>query len=107
MGEVSIHEKNKRTFILSRDQLFDLYNVLVAGYNCAESTAFVLFFSDPIENSISADDVAEDSFILTLHDSVVGEIVKYAQSVHHQGNFEGPRLSDMVRTSLIKGRKRI
>jgi hypothetical protein len=107
MGEVSIPEKDKRTFILDRDELFALYNVLVAGYNCAESTAFVLLFSEPEENSVNPDDVPENFFILTLNDSVVGRIVRYAQSVHPQGNFEGPSLSDMVRQSLIKGRKRI
>jgi len=107
MGEISIPEKDKRTFILSRDQLFDLYNVLVAGANQPESTAFALFFSDPIENSISADEVREDYFILTLHDSVVGRIVKYAQMTQNTGNYEGPALSDIVRAGLIKGRKRI
>ena len=107
MGEVSIPEKDKKTFILDRDELFNLYNVLVAGYNCAESTAFVLFFSEPVENSVNPDDVPENFFILTLNNSVVGRIVRYAQSVHHQGNYEGPSLSDLVRNSLIKGRKRI
>jgi hypothetical protein len=107
MGEVSIPEKDERTFILDRDELFNLYNVLVAGYNCAESTAFVLFFSEPVENSVNPDDVPENFFILTLNNSAVGRIVRYAQSVHPQGNYEGPSLSDMVRQSLIKGRKRI
>ena len=31
MGEVSIPEKDKRTFILDHDELFDLYQALVAG----------------------------------------------------------------------------
>ena len=107
MGEVSIPEKDERTFILDRDELFNLYNVLVAGYNCAESTAFVLFFSEPVENSVNPDDVPENFFILTLHDQVVGRIVKYAQMTQNTGNYEGPSLSDMVRKSLIKGLKRI
>ena len=107
MGEVSIPEKDKRTFILDRDQLLDLYQVLVAGANQPESTSFVVLFSDPVENSISPDDVPENFFILTLHDSVVGRIVKYAQRQQIIGNFEGPSLSDHVRQSLSKGRKRV
>lgn len=107
MGEIVIPEKDKRTFLLSRDQLFNLYQVLYAGANQPQSTSFVLFFSEPIDNSISPDDVQEGSFILTLHDSVVSRIVKYAQSTHLEGNVEGPSLSDHVRTSLIKGRQKI
>ena len=107
MGEIVIPEKDKRTFLLSRDQLFNLYQVLYAGANQPQSTAFVMFFSEPIENSISPDDVQEEFFILTLNDSVVGRIVQYAQSTHLEGDREGPWLSDMVRTSLIKGRKKI
>jgi hypothetical protein len=107
MGDVSIPEKYKRTFILDRDELFNLYQVLVAGANQPESTSFVLFFSEPVENSINPDDVSENFFILTLHDDAVGQIVKYAQMTQMTGNYIGPSLSDMVRTNLIKGRKRI
>lgn len=66
-----------------------------------------MFFSEGVENLIKPNELSEDHFLLTLHNNVVGRIVKYAQSVHFENDVEGPSLSDHVRQSLTRGLKKI
>jgi len=112
-GKMENTSRPKLSFVISREQLSNLYKVLVAGSEQPESREIVMFFSDPEVDSVNPDELSENQFLLTLDNFTVGRIVKYAQVPHFTGEMrtsaggtDGQVLSDEVRKSLIKGRKK-
>ena len=104
----------KLSFVITREQLSDLYKVLVAGSEQPESREIVMLFSDPELDLINPDEILENQFLLTLDNVTVGRIIKYAQVPHFVGEMrtstggtDGQVLSDEVRQSLTKGRKKL
>ena len=102
------------SFVISREQLSDLYKVLIAGSEQPESREMVMLFSDPELDLINPDELLENQFLLKLDNQTVGRIIKYAQVPHFTGEMrsqvggtDGQVLSDEVRQSLTKGRKKL
>ena len=101
------NEDNFLRYTIDREMLEKLYLVLVAGANQnPENLEIVMWLSNPIEEELSPNEIYEDAYFLKLHKNTVDDIVKYAQSVHMQGNYEGPQLSAWVRSKLVPGKLR-
>ena len=93
-------------YTLDRDLLENLYLVLISGSEQPEHLEIVMWLSNPIEDDLAPEELYEDCYFLKIHKDNVDKIVRFAQGAHLKGNWEGPSLSALIRSSLVPGRMR-